>query len=143
MAQVSLRSNSQRISWPPVLWADGSRLPVILQPGEGWFDSNGYLRFFSLQFPNGDVENYKLLPRDLTTDTVLSISKDFLLPFGLTVLSNSIISGNSVIENVAQEVFEQFGQIVIGDYFERMRISNSAYYNIAKGWPVIEQPLQL
>lgn len=73
----------------------------------------------------------------------MRIAKEVLLPFGLTVASNAVFSGNSLVSNIAQEVFEQFGQIVIGDYFERVRIANSAYYSVAHGWCVIEQPLRL
>ena len=143
MGRIELSPNTRRVSWPDVVWSDGSRMPVILDPDEGWFDEDGYLRFFSLQFPDRTVGNYLLLPRDQSVDLVLRIAKDVLLPFGLTVASNAVFAGGSIVHNIAQEVFEQFGQIVIGDYFERIRIANSAYYNVARGWCVIEQPLKL
>lgn len=139
---ITVRANERGLSWPPVNWADGSRMPLILDPGEGWFDDAGYLRFFSLEFPDGTVGNYKLLPKDQTTDTVIRLTRDFLLPFGLTIASNMILAGDTVIHNVAQELFERAGEYVIGDYLERTRIANSAYYNMAGGWQVIVGPLR-
>jgi len=142
MAQITLVPNSRPISWPSVVYGDGDRVRLDLRAGEGWFDDDGYLRFFSVRFSDGSVGNYKLLPQNQTTDTVIRVVKDFLLPFGLSVASNKIYSGEMLVANVALEVFSQLGEIVIGNYLERVRIENSAYYDLADGWCSIKRPLQ-
>ena len=145
MAQVSLSANERRISWPPVTWADGTRLPIILDPGEGRFDEDGYLRLFSLSFPDGSVGNYVLLPRDQSTDVVLRVTKEILLPLGMKLAGGAISSAEGIVANFAEFLFETFGssaELTIRDYLERVRVENSAYYNMEKGWCEIEQPLR-
>lgn len=139
---TTLRPNTDHLTWKSVLWADGSRGPVFLIPGDGWFDDQGYLRFFSLSGAGSTFFNFKLLPRDQTADTVIRLAQKFLLPLGLTLVGNAVFSGDTVIRNVAQELFEQVGQVVISDYFDQLRISNSVYYNIANGLPLIAEPLR-
>jgi hypothetical protein len=128
-----------------VTWADGSRLPIILDPGEGRFDEDGYLRLFSLSFPDGSVGNYVLLPRHQTKDAVLRVTKEILLPLGMKLVGEAISSAEGIVANFAEFLFETFGpsaELMIRDYLEHVRVENSAYYNMEKGWCVIEQPLQ-
>jgi hypothetical protein len=128
-----------------VRWADGSRLPIILDPGEGRFDEDGYLRLFSLSFPDGGVGNYVLLPRDQSTDVVLRVTKEILLPLGMRLVGEAISSAEGIVANFAEFLFETFGpsaELTIRDYLERVRVESSAYYNMEKGWCVIEQPLR-
>ncbi len=142
MAEVTLTPNQRSVSWPPVRWGDGSHYPIILEPGEGLFDADGHLHFFSIELPDG-IRNCQLLPQNRTADAVLRIAKEILLPFGLTVASNAIYSGEGVILNLALEVFSRFGEISIGNYLDRVRIENTAYYDLARGWCVIEHPLRM
>jgi hypothetical protein len=147
MSQISLEPNEKRIQWPPVRWADGSRLPVILEPGEGWFDGQGYLRMFSLPDPDdGSTTNYQLLPRDQTTDRVLHFVSEILLPLGMSLVGGMIrAAGGTIVTNVAGWLFDAVGprgEVMIRDYFERTRIENSGYYKMETGSLLLVEPLR-
>lgn len=145
MSKIALTANTDQISWSDVTWADDSSCPVILGPGEGRFDEDGYLRLFSLAFPDGSTGNYVLLPRNQSTDAVLRVTKEILLPFGMQVVGEAISSAEGIVASFAEFLFESLGpsaEVRIRNYLEHIRIENSAYYNMEKGWCVIEKPLR-
>jgi hypothetical protein len=142
VAKVELCSNSDRMTLPVTL-GNGRRIQMRVEPNEAFFDDEGYVRLFSVRYNDGVVGNYKLLPKNQTEDAVLRFVRAFLVPFGLTIASNAIFAGDTIVYNLCQELFERGGQHFIDDIFERYSISHSAYYEVVTGEQVITHAVQL
>lgn len=142
MARIQLYTNPRPFVIPVTL-GGGDRIQMEVDSNEAFFDEDGYVRLISMQFNDGSIGNFKLLPNNQTEDAVLRFCKDFLLPFGFTIASNAIFSGNTIVHNLAQELFERGSALFVNDLFERYSIANSSYYAIENGENVIIHPIQL
>jgi hypothetical protein len=139
---IKLRPNAQTVLWNRVNWSNGSGLPLVLYGGEGWFDTNGILRLFSIEHPDGSSVNCHLLPRNQPRDIVLQIVQEILLPFGMMVAGQKIISGSTVIHMVARKLATKYAEVVIADYLSEVRLSNSDYYSMETGRLWVTGPLE-
>ena len=143
-SEVQLTPNSRSL-WQNVTLSDGRRTTLQIEPYNAGIDHRGYVRVFSIQFNDGTVGNYKLLPRDLIEEEALRLSEKFLTTFGLKIINQTIFEedDDTIIDEVARFLFKKGGKIVIEDFFETLRISNSAYYETTTGELVITHPIQI
>jgi hypothetical protein len=145
MAQVNLRYNSNQLSIPVTL-AGGEEVMMNINPREAFFDNKGYVRLFSKKFDDGEVGNFKLLPTNQKPNEALRFVSQYLIPFGLSIVSGEVIEevDNTTVDNVARFLFEKFsGDLIAESIFEQYSIKNSAYYEITSGELVIIKPVQL
>lgn len=143
-SEVELTPNSRRL-WQDVTLSDGQRTTLQIEPYNAGIDHRGYVRVFSIQFNNGTVGNYKLLPRDLIEDEVLRLSEKFLTEYGLKTINQTIFEEDedTTIDDLLRYLFKKGEKIVVEDFFETLRISNSAYYEITTGELFITHPIQI
>ena len=70
MNQIQLFNNTNQLS-ATVTLSNGRDTKIHIEPFHALFDSEGFIRQFSLEFDDGEVGNFKLLPNNLTVDEML------------------------------------------------------------------------
>jgi hypothetical protein len=130
----------------PVNLSNGKTIMMDTKPGEAFFDYEGYVRLFSMKFDDGEIGNFQLLPNNQSSNEALKLIGQYLVPFGLSLVSGMVIEevDNSIVDNVARFLCEKFaGDIIAESIFEQNSIKNSAYYEITSGELVITKPVRL
>ncbi len=134
--------NTRRVSFPAT-WGDDQSIPLTLDPYQGVFDENGYLRLCSFPLFDHTIAHLQLLPLDQGTDVALGIAKDLLSSFGMSTVSNAIFAGGTAVVSIVKYVIERFGGFAIEDVFEKVRIAHSGYYSMTSGGLMIVHPVRL
>lgn len=136
MNSVQLQPNSGVLRWRAVTWTPiNQQSPLVLLPGEAWYDHEGCVRFFSVDFglPNIRVKNFKLLPRDQTTEWVLNTTSKWFVDLGLQCLGDSLGTDDFFFSNIALTIAQSFASITVKDYLKNMRKENLAYFDVESG----------
>lgn len=144
MSEINLFHNTNPLSLPVNL-SNGKNIMMSVQPGEAFFDKKGYVRLFSMKFDNGEIGNFKLLPNNQSPNQALSLVRQFIIPFGLGILSGEIIEevDDTIIDNIGRFLFNKFGNFVANDIFDSYSIANSSYYEMTTGELVITKCIRL
>jgi hypothetical protein len=81
---------------------DGARLDFVIQPGHAAIDSHGVIRFFSAEYNDGLIGNYKLLPKHSKTEDIAAWIADFLIGLGLSRAGSKIMKGTRTVDHVGR-----------------------------------------
>ena len=141
----ALQSNVLKLSFHVVL-AGGTQACIEIQPGDALLDAQGYIRFFSLRFNDGVVGRFQLLPNRSQQNSALDAVKNFLLPFGLSLISGEVvddIEGTIVDDLIGFFLEEAASEAIINSFFWEEPLANTSYYEITSGELVIEKPIQV
>ena len=142
MNQIQLFNNTNSLLLTVSL-SNGKQVQIQIEPFHALFDSDGYIRQFSLEFDDGEIGNFKLLPNNSTVDEMLDFTGKYLAPFGLMLLSGKVISGQKVVNNLARFTALNFANPIVYDVFQHARITYSSYYEISTHEHFITHPIKL
>jgi hypothetical protein len=111
---------------------EGQRLSFVIQPEHAMIDDRGVVRFFSVEFDDGFVGNYKLLPKHSTTAQIEKVIVTFLAGFGLVRFGGKILKGDKEVHNVARyAIFGFSGAAAIRSFVHHMFPEHDlGYFNI-------------
>lgn len=128
----------------PATLGNGKTINFRIEPYEAIVDSNGYIRAMSIDYNDGSVGNFQLMPNNKTKDKILGFCSEFLTPIGVEYASNRFINlQNKEVENIVRYMAKKYSKPIIQDLFQQWRISDSAYYALDNGEKVITHPLKV
>jgi hypothetical protein len=117
---------------------------IKIKAYEAFFNQDGLIRLFSMKFDDGAIGNFKLLPKNKSSEEVVSFMQSFLVPFGISILGGELFYGDTVIDNLARELFQVWGNFVANNALDQYSLwSNSAYYEVTSGELVIAYPVRI
>jgi hypothetical protein len=81
---------------------DGARFDFVIQPGHAAIDSDGIIRFFSVEYEDDYIGNYKLLPKHSKAEEITTWITKFLVGLGLSRAGANIMKGNRIVDHVGR-----------------------------------------
>lgn len=91
--------------------ANGSSVPITIQPGNAKIDDEGYVRFFVWDWDDNDPQPYKLHPYSGPMADRIAWTLDFLAGYGLSRLGSKLVKtrpGMSSFEETSINVGRYF-----------------------------------
>jgi hypothetical protein len=137
------------MTWTPNLrpfeafvnFGNGKKTHLHFEPNELHYDQNGVVRLISVEYKDGGIGNFKLLPRNKTADQVLKLVGDWIMTFGLSWASGRIIQGKTTIPNLSRWMAKKIGGMVVQDLCAQVRTNFCSYYAMDNGELVIADPI--
>jgi len=140
-----------------VVLANGKRAQIRIEPHHAWFDSKGWIRTFTIDYGDGTLATFKLLPNHYKAREVAIVAGYWLAQFGLSLAMNEVIrtpttqtKGRQVVANVSNFVARQFAGHVVGAAYDKIaehintiHPEKQAYFEITSGELVIPRGIQL
>ena len=124
-----------------VTFGTGKKTLLRFEPNELHYDQNGVVRLISVDYKDGSIGNFKLLPRNVTADQALELIADWILPLGLRWASGRIIQGKTPIANLSRWMANKIGGIVVNDLCAQVRTNFCSYFALDNGELVIADPM--
>jgi hypothetical protein len=80
----------------------GQRFDFIIRAGNALVDNRGVIRAFSVEYDDGYIGNYKLLPKHSRVQDISLWIAEFLGGYGLARLGGKIIKGEEQVHHMAR-----------------------------------------
>jgi hypothetical protein len=145
---MALQVNSNYSSLP-VTMGNGSRISMDVRPGEVFFDENGYVWLFSMEFDDGEVGNFILRRKNTSKNQVLEFVKKHIIPLGLEISGSAIKEKNKnhpnlPAINLAVYLGQKFGPSVLNQIVDEIEDPPAwGYYEVGSGEYVITHAVRV